>query len=130
MSDEKKETHIRNRVAGDNWTIRLTVVDIPVGQTLAQAWFTVKRNLDDLDSAAIVQKIITSAPAADGQIEDTGSDGTGVIKFTLAPEDTELFDHHVVYVWDAQVETNIGIINTPDYARGTLKAEPQITQSS
>jgi len=41
-----------------------------------------------------------------------------------------LFDHHVVYVWDAQVETNIGIINTPDYARGTLKAEPQITQSS
>jgi len=120
---------ITGLVAGDDWTIRRTVVAIPTGQSLVMAWFTVKNNVNDEDTAAVLQKEIDLAddPGV-GQIEDSGAgDGTAVLRFDLTKDNTLLFKPYVKYEYDVQVKTSAGKYNTPD--RGLLIANSQVTRT-
>lgn len=95
---------IRERVVGDDLDVLRTVEDIPSGLTLAKAYFTVKADLTDPDGSAVVQKTVTTASGADGQIEDAGADGTGTIRFILDNADTDAMgnrwlDYDVVVVY-------------------------------
>jgi hypothetical protein len=128
--EQKVGTKIRELTAGDDWTIRRTVVNIPTGQSLVSAWFTAKLNMEDDDADAIVQKEITSVDQVGiGQIEDTGGvSGTAMLRFDLLPEDTELFEPYQTYYYDVQVKTSTGKYNTPD--DGTIIALPQVTQAT
>jgi hypothetical protein len=129
MLELKVATKIRGKTAGDDWTIRRDVVNIPLGQSLADAWLTVKEQIEDLDADAKIQKHITGTDVpGTGQIEVAGTSGTGTVRFDLAPADTVLLLPHVTYYYDIQVKTTTGKINTPD--DGTIIALPQITLTS
>lgn len=110
---------------GDNLDIEKDITDIPAGETLATAWFTVKRKPTDLDADAIMQKTITSGSSSSGIITDIGIDGTGHVKFTLLPADTLLLAPNNEYLYDIQVETSAGKIFTKDY--GKIIGHQQIT---
>jgi len=122
---------IENLVAGDDWIIRLTIVDITDDQELTDAWFTVKENIDNVDDDAVLQKHITAIEVANvGHIEDTGSDGTGVVRFNVTKLQTVLFKPYVRYEWDVQVKTDLGKYNTPRNCRGYLIADPEVTKTT
>lgn len=126
---QKINTKIRNKTAGDDWTIRRRVPNVPSGQQIAEAWFTVKENLEQEDSAAIIQKHVTSTveEVGVGQIEQTGASGTAIIRFDLVPSETVLLKPWMTYYYDFQVLTNIGKYDTPD--DGTIIAAPQVTRT-
>lgn len=108
------DARIDNVVAGDDLEITRTITSVPSGATLTDAWLTVKEHPDDADSAAIIDKQITSADVAGtGQITDTGADGTGAVRFDLKDTDTALLVPGRDYYWDIQVKTSAAAIYTP-----------------
>jgi len=116
-------------VGGDDLEVRRTITNIPTGQVLAQARFTVKLNEDDLDAAAIFQKSITSTlVASQGQITDTGANGTGVVSFFLQASDTVLMTPGSEYHYDIQVRLDNNRLYTPE--KGRITTVRQITQST
>lgn len=121
------EATITNFVAGDDFTIERTITAVPSGQTITNAWFTVKRKISDSDGLAVFQKTITSAANGDGQIDDTGADQTGHVVFYLLAADTELLTPYSDYRYDIQVKLSGGGISTPEL--GVITAFPQITQA-
>ena len=127
MSDNKFDYCIEDRVAGASWTIRRQIVNVPSGQLITEAWFTVKKDINDADSSAIVQKYITvTNVAGTGQIEDQGSSGTGIVRFDLLHTDTVLFDENIVYEYDIKVKTDAGVRDHPEI--GTLKVRARVTR--
>lgn len=98
---------IKNVVAGDDLTVLRTVQNIPAGQLLATAYFTLKVAGTDADPG-LFQKIITPTPGVPGQITDTGASGTGTIQFELADTDTILCVPEQSYYYDIQVVTDAG----------------------
>lgn len=119
---------ITNFIAGDDLTIERSVTNVTSGAVIASAWFTVKRSYSDLDSVAIIQKIVTAVLSSDGQIDDTGVDGTGHVKFLLTSTDTEKLTPLSDYKYDIQIRLNSGVINTPEL--GVITAFPQVTRST
>ncbi len=88
-------------VVNDHKDLELTIKNIPVGQTLDKAWFTVQ----DEQKVELLSISITDVLTASGQITDTGADGTGVIVFLLTPTNTTLFGTAIRY-YDVQVKLN------------------------
>lgn len=120
---------ITNFVAGDDLTIERTITSVPSGQTITNAWFTVKRKISDLDASAIIQKAITSSLVAGvGHIDDTGADQTGHVIFYLTAAETILLTPYSGYFYDVQIKLSGGSISTPEL--GTITAYPQITRTS
>lgn len=108
------DARIDNVVAGDDIQITRTITSVPSGETLTDAWFTVKEHPDDTDAAAIIDKQITSVDVpGTGQITDTGADETGAVRFDLTDADTALLVPGRDYYWDIQVKTSAAAIYTP-----------------
>ena len=116
-------------VRGDVFSIRRTVNKIPSARTIAEAWLTVKAAIADVDGSATFQKIITSADVAGtGQIEDTGADGSAVLRFDLVAADTLAMTAGTSYFYDIQIRLDNSAILTLE--SGTTSAIGQITQDS
>ena len=114
---------------GDVFSIRRTVNKIPSARTIAEAWLTVKAAIADVDGSATFQKIITSADVAGtGQIEDTGADGSAVLRFDLVAADTLAMTAGTSYFYDIQIRLDNSAILTLE--SGTTSAIGQITQDS
>ena len=125
----KVGTKIRGKTAGDDWTIRRNVVNVPSGNTITDAWMTVKEELGDADPGVIQKHISgTGDDPGVGQIEVAGSGGTATIRFDLTPDDTVKLKPWVTYYYDIQVKTSTGKYDTPD--DGTIIATPQVTQTT
>lgn len=94
----------KNPVIGDDVPIRVTLIGVPSGTAIVEAWATFKRSLDDLDAAAIVQLDITG-----------GFVGTTTVVFTLTipRASSALFTPNKKYLFDVQVKDSIGNITTP-----------------
>lgn len=112
-------------ILGDHFDVDREVTNVPDGQTVAEAWLTVKEIVDDdaTDAAALFQKHITPSATATGQITDTGS-GAGVdrraeVLFHCLPADTFSWPENDKKEWDIQIKLSGGAINTP--FRGTMK---------
>jgi len=113
-------------VNGDDLDIVRTITNIPAGDSLAEARFTVRAvNL----STIIFSKLITgSAVAGQGQITDTGADGTGAVTFQLTggtAGDTTNLSASVNYPFDIQLKTTLNKHYTPEV--GTITAVQQVT---
>lgn len=120
---------ITDFVAGDDFTIERTLTPVPSGQTITNAWFTVKRKVTDIDAYAVIQKAITPILVTSiGQIDDTGIDGTGHIVLYLIAAETVLLTPYSEYHYDIQVKLSGGAISTPE--TGIIIAFPQITRST
>jgi hypothetical protein len=114
-------------VKGDDLDIVRTVTNIPAGQTLTEARFTV-RSVDL--STIIFSKLITpSLVAGLGQITDTGADGTGVLTFQLTggtAGNTKDLTAGTSYPFDIQLKTDADKHYTPEV--GTITAVAEVTQ--
>jgi hypothetical protein len=124
------DAEIKDIVSGDDIEIRRTVLDVPSGQVLSKAWFTLKNKITDADTAALFQKVITAANTVGvGQIEDDGaSDQIAVLRFDLTDVDTKLLTGGKIYYYDIQVLTDAGKIYTPE--AGKFKTVAEVTRAS
>lgn len=113
---------------GDDFQLNRTVPDVPAGQALSQAWWTVKVSLSDPDSAAVWQKSInTSEQLGVGQILDAGASGVAKIRFDGSEAQSALLSPGVEYLYDIQLLSTAGKKKTIE--KGTLVAEGQVTQA-
>lgn len=75
-------------VAGNHVDITRTVTDVPATQTLSKAWLTFKESPADPDPGVVQKMILPGAVADQGQITDTGADGTAALLFQLTAQNT------------------------------------------
>lgn len=118
---------IEQFVVGDDLNVRATVTNVPNGDPLTKAWFTVKKREADEDADAVFQKVITTSSGASGQITDAGASGTGTALFVLGKSDTVLLTGERTYYFDVQVKTSTGLIYTP--IKGQMVGEKQVTRA-
>lgn len=113
---------------GDDLDIRRKITKIPAGQTVTEAWCTVKKDPEDADEDAVFQKHITGTNVAGvGQIEDDGDGGTAILRFDWTREDTLLFEPDGVLYHDIQIKTSANKISTP--FKGLTLPKSQITKA-
>jgi hypothetical protein len=110
-------------VVGDDLDIERTVTQIPSGQSVDYAWFTVR--FYERSLTTILAKEITPTLTPDGVIGNTVS-GTVLLTFTLSGMDTSLFEPENTLHYDIQLQTSAGKIYTPE--TGALIAKIQITR--
>lgn len=91
---------------------------------LSTAWLTVKKTYA-ATSGLIAKKITDTNIVGSGHISDTGSDGTGTIKFYLTQSETLRLHPLSEYVYDIQVLYTTGKIETVEL--GTITGNPQVT---
>ncbi len=124
-------SEIKEFVAGDDLDVIRTIGNLPAGQTLTKAWFTVKTEENLLlpgDTNIVFQKVITAINVpGQGQITDIGASGTGAVLFELTDTDTALLTAKTVFFFDIQVLTSTGKLLTPELGR--IRAEIQRTRS-
>ena len=113
---------ITNFVVGDDLDIERTVDNIPSGQTVDNAWFTVR--FYERSSAIILQKQINTTLSDDGVIGSTVS-GSAVLTFTLSGGNTILFEPENNLHYDIQIATSADKIYTPE--KGIVRGKIQIT---
>jgi len=101
-------------VRGDAFPIYRIYTRVPAGQTITNAWLTVKNEPTDADNAALFQKAVSTIPTSDGHVEDNGSQGVARIRFDLTVEDNREPTAGVAYYYDIQIRTSNGEIHTPE----------------
>jgi hypothetical protein len=120
---------INDFVAGDDLEIERSISSIPEGISINTAWFMVKRKFSDPDIKAIISKTITNSNTPDiGWIEDTGSDGDGLIRFYLTQADTAILTPLSEYQYSIKLSLDNGKVNTPE--RGQIIAEPAVKKGN
>jgi hypothetical protein len=114
---------IKNRVAGDDLDLVVTITDLPEETEINKAWFTAKEHEDDADVDAIVQKIVTSGFAHSGTASVT-------VSFTilLTAAETELFRPGRPYFYDIQIKDALNKLDTPIH--GTITLDRGKTQAT
>ena len=125
MSLPQYRQKIRDFVCGDSLRIDRTVRGIPSTLTITKSWFTVKTNATDVDASAVLQLSVTSTLTSSGQVTDTGSDGTGAVRFTVAPSQTLLLTPNISYYFDIQILLSDSGLYT--ISKGSIKGLQQIT---
>jgi hypothetical protein len=93
---------------GSSLSYDCTVSDVPEGATLAKAVLMVKSSLADLDEDALIAKTIYPGETADGQIADTGADGTGQLRFLLDNDDVDALAVGQLYLSGVKVVLDDG----------------------
>lgn len=91
-----------------------TVSDVPDGATLAKAILMVKTAVTDVDETALVTKTIYPGDSADGQILDTGADGTGLLRFILDNDDVDALAPGSLYISGVKVILSNGFAHDVD----------------
>lgn len=108
-------------IEGDIFSIYRTINNIPVGETVSQAWLMIKTAYSVADGSATISKQVTSSNVAGtGQIEDTGSsDQSARIRFDLTNSNTTAITADTVtYVYSIKILLSGGSALTLE--RGTV----------
>lgn len=116
-------------VAGDDLEVERTISSIPAGVLIQTAWFMVKRRFDDSDAIALISKTITASNTANvGWIEDSGTDGSGLIRFYITQAETVLLTPFSEYQYSIKIKLDNNKVNTPE--RGVMIAEPAVKKGN
>jgi len=116
-------------VKGDDLDVIRTVTNIPTGQTVTQAWLTVKAPGGGADPGVFQKDIDTVDDAAQGHISDNGAgDGTAVLKFYLTSTNTKLLTPGTEYDYDIQIKTSANKHYTPEIGKLSCKAEVTLAE--
>lgn len=99
---------------GSSLSYDATVSEVPTGTTLAKAVLMVKADLADLDEDALVTKTIFPGATDDGQITDTGADGTGLLRFVLDNDDVDALSVGILYISGVKVILDNGFAHDVD----------------
>lgn len=115
----KTGVKIKPVAIGDDFRVRRTYTTLPPGVTITKAWFTVKKSEKQADAEALIRKVVTIAPTADGQITDNNTDGGSIAMF-FEPNRTETINAKpgLEYVYDVQALASDGKIHTLE--KGTI----------
>lgn len=100
-------SRIGNFATNSNLVLRRTVTGVPSGSLIASAEFVTKAAEDDAD-AILDKTVLPGDNPGVGQVEDTGVDGTGVIRFDLDPIDTALLTPGTKYRFWIEVVLDTG----------------------
>lgn len=112
-------------VRGDKFSIPRTVLGVPSGVTISNAYLTLKASIG-LADPGLFQKSITSANSpGTGQIEDTGASGVGKLRFDLGTADTLLMTADTSYFYDIAITLSSGDKLTLE--TGVTSAKAQVT---
>lgn len=118
---------INDLVCGDDYDIIRDIINIPTGQSIAEAWLTVREEHWSTD--AVFTKHITTTISGDGIIEDTGvGDTVGKVRFTLRADETVTLHEFFPYSYDIQLKTDLGKVYTPE--SGILTPFASVTSES
>jgi hypothetical protein len=123
-----KNAKIRDQTAGDAFSVRRAVPDLPAGRTLAKAWLTIKQNQTDLDAAAKLQLTITTTPTSQGQIVDASGVAANALTFTVTAVQSAQVGAARRFFYDIQVKLDNGEIATPEL--GTLQLDQGVTDAT
>jgi hypothetical protein len=113
---------ITDFVVYDNILIERTVDYIPSGQTIAQAWFTIKHKFSDSDVDAIIALSITTTPAAQGVIT------SNILDFYLTDADTGLLTPLAEYKYSIKLKLSNNQLYTPEM--GIIVGLPAVKKGS
>lgn len=123
-----KHATIRDQTAGDAFSVLRAVPSLPAGRSLAKAWFTVKRNKEDLDAAARLQLDITTAPTSKGQIVDATGVAANALTFTVSAVQSAEIGATRRYYYDVQVKLDNG--DTATLEIGTIQLDQGVTDAT
>lgn len=113
-------------IVGDSFSLDITLLAVPTGLTVTEAWWTVKAAVTDPDPGDM-QLVITSESGAAGQITDDGmTSGHAALLFTATPTDTSALVAGEAYQFDIQIQYSDSTIRT--VGMGTLIAGQGITE--
>jgi hypothetical protein len=117
-------------VGGDDLRITRTYTELAGGILINKAYLTIKRRAkDDTDAQAIVQKTITAADGASGQILDNDTTGGSIhLFFDLTKDDTAALTPLIAYHYDVQVITIGNAVYTCEI--GTITMRQGVTHAS
>lgn len=120
-------TSLRDAVIGNSYQIERTVSDVPEGETVDAAWFTLKRRATDSDANAAIQKTITTADVLEAGviINDSPGAGTAILQFNIGPDDWADVLPQTLHEYDIKLRTSGGAVYTFEF--GDFAAEGQIT---
>jgi hypothetical protein len=96
-------------VIGDDYDFDRSIEDIPEGAAVVAGWLTIKEDIADPDSAAVIHKLVTSTPQTGiGEIVDDGNNSTRTARIIvqLTNADTALFNPRILYWYDIQIRTD------------------------
>lgn len=116
-------------IRGDVTAIFRTVNDLPQASdgsqiTIDKAWLMVKTAYSVLDASATISKAVTSTNIdGTGQIEDTGADGSGRLRFDLTNADTTVVTADTTYVYSIQVKLSNGWVQELETGTAVWRAE-------
>lgn len=93
-----------------SFVLVVTVVNIPSGSLISQAWCTLKNSASDADADAVLQKnVTTSLVAGVGQVSATGaSNHTGELTFLFTPAQTSALTAGRSYAMDVKCQYDSG----------------------
>lgn len=115
---------------GDHRTLELTVRDANGAANLGgtSIWFTLKRDINDPDSKAVITKKNTAAGGGDAQIKITDAPN-GKAEIYIVPDDTNNLNPPAYPLhFDVQVKTVGGEVYT--VLKGTMNILADVTRSS
>src|SRR5262249_28411070 len=114
--------NLTNLTRGNDVTLKF---NITTSVDLASARLVAKKKAKDLDTALVINKLITTSLSGDGQITDPGgADKLAVAQFFLTKAETATFLPDVDYQWDLEVFDAGGKSTTP--AGGTITFEERV----
>lgn len=113
---------ITDFVVYDDLLVERTIDAIPSGQTVSQAWFTVKRKYSDIDSDAIISLAITTTPSSQGVII------SNVLDFYLTKTLTGLLTPLATYKYSVKIKLSNAQVYTPE--TGEIIGLPAVKQGS
>lgn len=104
---------IANFTNNTNLVLRWIIPNLPADVTVASAKFVVKLNETDANSAALINKTITSSNTDGvGQVEDVGTTNPAELRFDLTPTDTALLTPSIQYNYWCDVTLSTDEITT------------------
>jgi hypothetical protein len=110
------KAQLANVITGDSLSLNYIVGNIPESDSVVSAWFSVKQDVAEQDSQAIIQKVINGVQGPSGGITDDGSSDSheAELTFELQPVDTVRLAYDIRYCYDVQVKTAAGKILTAE----------------
>jgi hypothetical protein len=114
--------YISDFVVGDDLDIDRNIANIPSGQMIDTAWFTVR--FYERSITPIFQKTISGILSSAGIVGNTVS-GVCQVTFTLTGTDTALLEPDNDLFYDLQIKTDANKFYTPE--KGRINGKVQIT---
>lgn len=94
---------ISNVVIGDAFAVKRPYTTNVTATLVSKAYLTIKKRAKDPDSAALVQKMITTSASAHGQITDNNpADGGIALTFNFSSPDT-INAKPIAYFYDVRI---------------------------